>query len=212
MPQIEALSRKAVQLITELHKETRRNITISENVYRRLFGREFQRLKVCLNEAYGLKLRLVEDRLKKQLLGKEFCTVLLHGDYKIENVLFDERTWEITGVIDWDLSRRNGLPLLDLLYLILYNDSLVNRKSICRILRERVVKMNFTEFENSLIREYVSVLGMAEELLQPLVRLFWVNHISQRYRQQLLRPEAAEPVWMQDEVYAVLDVLSEEDK
>lgn len=212
LPQLEALSRKAVRLIVGLHKETRRNVVISENVYRRLFGREFQRLKACLNEAYGLKLRQVEDRLKKQLLGKEFCTVLFHGDYKIENVLFDEKNWEISGVIDWDLSRKNSLPLLDVLYLLLYKDSLTNKKSIGRILRERVIKMNFTEFENSLIREYAAELGIAEELLRPLVRMFWVNHVSQRYRQQLLCPEAAEPAWLQDEVYAVLDVLSSEDK
>lgn len=212
LPQIESLSRKAVRLITELHKETRRNITITEKAYLRLFGREFQRLKPRLNEAYGLKLRQVEERLKKQLLGKEFCTVLSHGDYKIENVLFDEKTWEINGVIDWDLSRKNSLPLLDVLYLLLYKDSLINKKSIGRILRERVIKMNFTEFENSQIRGYASELEIAEELLRSLVRMFWVNHISQRYRQQLLRGEAAEPAWMRDEVYAVLDVLSGEDK
>lgn len=205
VPRMDILVRKAAELITGFHKETRKNIILDERIYFRMFGRKISRLKPYLNEEYKEKLRHVEDRLRKQLMGKEFCAVWCHGDYKIENVLFDEKTWEISGVIDWDLSRRNGLPLLDIFYLLLYKDSLFSKKSIGQILRERALRMDFTAFERSVIYSYAAEIKIAEEFWQPLAVMFWVNHISHRYQQQLLREETAGSDWMREEVYNIID-------
>ncbi len=209
-PRMEILIQKAAELITRFHAETRKIITLDDRSYRRLFSRDFFRLRPYLNEEYKEKLLRMEKVLKKQLLDKEFCVVWRHGDYKIENVLFDEKTREISGVIDWDLSCRNGLPLLDVFYLLLYKDSLFSRKSIGRILRERALMMDFTPFELSVIRGYAAEIGIAEEFWRPLLWMFWINHIVQRYQQQLLREETADSSWMRTEVYAVLDAIIEE--
>lgn len=211
-PRMEILIRKAAELITRFHAQTRKMVTLDERPYRRLFSRDFFRLRPYLNEEYREKLLRMEEMLKKQLSGKEFYAVWRHGDYKIENVLFDEKTREISGVIDWDLSCRNSLPLLDIYYLLLYKDSLFSRKSIGRILRERALMMGFTPFEMSVIRGYAEEVKIADEFWRPLLWMFWVNHIVQRYQQQLLREETADSSWMRTEVYAVLDAIIEESK
>jgi len=205
IPRMEVLVQKAAELITRFHEETCKGIILNEAAYQRLFGREFSILKSYVNEEYKGRLGQVEEDLKRQVMGKELRVVWCHGDYKIENVLFDDRNWEVSGVIDWDLSRENGLPLLDIFYLLLYKDSLFSKKSIGRVLRERALKMDFTALERSVISAYAAQIKVSEEFWPALLVMFWVNHISRRCYQQLLVEGIANSQWIRDEVYSVID-------
>src|SRR5205085_2711913 len=55
------------------------------------------------------------------LAGMELPVVWLHGDFKVENLVVDARTSRLSGVIDWEHSEPEGLPFLDLWYLLFYN-------------------------------------------------------------------------------------------
>ncbi len=56
------------------------------------------------------------DWLPAQLPPDDGCVSLIHGDYRIDNLIFDPRAPRIRAVLDWELSTL-GHPLADLAYL-----------------------------------------------------------------------------------------------
>lgn len=198
---------KAADFITKLHQETACDIVINEANFKRLFGRDFARLMPYVNDEYRTKLTSIEKSLKKQLMGKPFKTVWFHGDFKVENVLFDTSAWQIKGIIDWDLSRQEGLPLLDILYLLMYKDGLIAGKSVTDVFQDRFLSSGLLFPEKEITGKYMRSIKIPEEFLYPLLVMFWVNHIVVRYRQQLARPSIATCEWFAKNVCDVIDVV-----
>jgi hypothetical protein len=59
---------------------------------------------------------------------------LAHGDFWLGNVLF--KGSEIAGIIDWEWPRRNGLPLVDALYMLLNSTARKNELTLPAYLRQ----------------------------------------------------------------------------
>ncbi|MTV25721.1 phosphotransferase family protein [Nitriliruptoraceae bacterium ZYF776] len=60
----------------------------------------------------------IHDRLQERMPNEdEVC--LVHGDYRLDNVLLDPGTGEVVAVVDWELSTL-GDPLVDLAVLLVY--------------------------------------------------------------------------------------------
>lgn len=57
--------------------------------------------------------------------------VVCHGDLHLDNVLFSPTDKRLTGVVDWDLGEMRGLPLTDLVYLLLAYGIEVKGQSYC---------------------------------------------------------------------------------
>ncbi len=104
----------------------------------------------------------------------------MHGDYKIENLLFDPKTLQVTGIIDWDLSRKTGLPLLDLLYLIAYNRVIREAGEIETIFLDCILPGKFSEFERAARDEYIGKTGMDAGFADILTVMFWIHHVAYR--------------------------------
>jgi len=134
-----------------------------------------------LTPEFTEKLSIIEQSIKQQLLNKPFTTVWTHGDYKIENILFNTRNWQITGLIDWDLSEEAALPLLDIFYLLMYKQYTLTQKSVANVFEERFLKMDLYPGEEKIINGYLSELGLFEELIKPLLIMFYLHHITVRY-------------------------------
>ena len=197
---------KAADFITKFHQETARDIVINDANFKRLFGREFTRLYPYLNDDYREKLARIEDKVKKAVIGKPLKTVWFHGDYKIENVLFDTKTWQIKGIIDWDLSRKVGLPLLDIFYLLAYKETLA-KKSVVDVFTERFSKQDFTAFEKEIIEKHITSLAISTEFIEPLVVMFWINHVGLRYGIRPVEDKPAKSEWINKNVYDVINVI-----
>lgn len=203
---------KAADFITKFHQETAQPITIGKVYFKRLFAREFNRLYPYLSAEYQAKLKQIEQSLKQNLLNKPFKTVWFHGDYNVENVLFDTKTWKITGIIDWDLSKDEGLPLLDILYLLTYKESLITKQSVVDIFKKRLLTFSFNTQEQEIIDEYLQSLNISDEFIKPLLVMFWLNHITQRYRQQLINYAPQQDEWMNENVYSAIDGITSRPK
>lgn len=201
------LVKKAADLIGGFHKVTSKEIRIDDDNYGRLIGHDFRVLKKFLPEDWHNLLGRVEKKIYRQVIGKVIKTVWSHGDFKIENVLFDIRKWEITGIIDWDLSKRQGLPLLDIIYLLIYKESLMTRKHITSILEGRYLGCRFNSFEEAVITEYLKVIDLDDSLIRPLMVLFWMNHLSQRCRCGLMLNLKNKTAWLQDNGYNIFSLI-----
>lgn len=104
----------------------------------------------------------------------------MHGDYKIENLMFDPGSLQVSGVIDWDLSRKTGLPLLDLLYLIAYNRVIREGREIEEIFLDCILPGKLSEFERAAHDEYIGKTGMDAGVADILTAMFWIYHVAFR--------------------------------
>lgn len=203
---------KAADFITRFHHHTVRPCRMDERCFRRLIGRGCMRLASCLDGGRHTRLDGLRRQLRERLIGQDIPLVWSHGDFKLENVLFDLRDDRITGIIDWDLSRRAGLPLLDLLYLLVYGTALREGRSMAEVFREKCRSLQFTANEQRLITAYEGALGLSPRLRAPLVTAAWVEHVSCRSREMLEGKSAKcadRAAWLQENVYAVIDSFGE---
>lgn len=204
---IEYLTIKAAEFITEFQKETAKSIFIDRFTFERLIGNDFRMLHSYIIDNYYKKLIDLQEKLYQQLLGKSLLIVWSHGDFKIENVLFDSETWQIKGVIDWDLSIKDGLPLLDILFLLIYKTRLQTGKDVACLFKDKFLRFDFTPYEEKIISKYLKTIGLSEEMMKPLVVLFWINHLTHRCQQAFVEDLPSKKKWLSRNVYEIIDEI-----
>jgi len=182
IPRFEELARGAVAALTAFHASTIRDVTVDDLWFDALFGEPLRRVEAQLGPESAPGLDSVRRELRTRLAGRTVRTVWTHGDYKIENVLFDPRSLAVRGVIDWDLSERHGLPLLDLLYLIAYNRIITQQQTIDRIVLDTILPPSFTPEEDRLYSGYAGALGLSSDHLPALHAMFWIHHMAYRVK------------------------------
>jgi aminoglycoside phosphotransferase (APT) family kinase protein len=84
--------------------EARRTVTLT-----RLPGRQGQEL---IDEGAGDAMLQATGRTLRALHADPEAPTWTHGDYGPQNLLYDEATPDVTGVLDWEFARR-GLPISD---------------------------------------------------------------------------------------------------
>jgi aminoglycoside phosphotransferase (APT) family kinase protein len=128
--------------------------------------------------------------------------VWTHGDFKIENLLIATETRRICGLIDWDLSEDPGLPLVDLLYFLVFNRMLLGSQKSGDVLVGELLPGSFTPDETTLIEEYSRRLGLPGQHVFPLVAMFWIHHITRRLGPG--NPDSNYPEWVHANVARIL--------
>lgn len=177
---LDELTDQAVDFIARFHSETRSAATITEPVYARLFGDLFRRAS-AQNAPVALELAALEAAVRAVVMGMTLPIVWLHGDFKIENLIFDDATRELLGVIDWEHSDEYGLPLLDPLYLLLYNRMLRESVDLLSALGSLVVA-GPRENEREVFAHYASQMPVSVPAQRILQAMFFVHHIGVRYK------------------------------
>jgi hypothetical protein len=179
-PWLYEITQRAAQLLCTFHAETARSQIIDDAVFTRLFSHPLQ----CCIDKLGATIKdsvgPIEAILREQVCGRRMPGVWTHGDYKIENVLIDRHTLAIRGVIDWDLSQPEGLPLLDLLYLIAYNRVIREGKTIADFFLDHILPKRFSPFEESVYHAYIWGIDIDSVIIDALHIMFWVHHVAYR--------------------------------
>ncbi len=181
------ITQKAASLLIELHRQTSVEEEINDESFKRLVAPCFEKLEKYIQREEKEFLKNILGFVENKLLGKKITTVYMHGDYKIENLLIDEKSLDINGIIDWDLARQGGLPLLDLFYLIAYNDMLHTGRSISKVFIEKIFARKYDDFECSLFQEYLKNIPISKELVSSLAIMFWLHHVSYRFDPEIER-------------------------
>ncbi|HTS17294.1 MAG TPA: methyltransferase domain-containing protein [Verrucomicrobiae bacterium] len=107
-----AILRQAAEFITEFHRKTSVEHTGSDEWLQQNFD-----WLVDYVATLGPDIAELKTQIRHDLLGSRVLTVTAHGDFSLQNLLFDPRSQRLTGVVDWDLTDTNGWPGRDLLHL-----------------------------------------------------------------------------------------------
>lgn len=175
--QVYAMVRPA---LLSFYLDAGRDTIIDEPVFQSLVGESLAMLKShAINRDDMKKIRALEHALQDIMLNARLRLPLVHGDFKIENMLF--RSGRLTGIIDWDLSMFSGLPYLDLLYLYGYSfhhSPLTNGRGIMHFILKGLMHRDFGPVLQEWYDDYSSTLKLPALWNELSVVLFWLHYVT----------------------------------
>jgi SAM-dependent methyltransferase len=177
---LDEITWRALQVLIDFHRETSREVALDVDFFGTLFSNPLHRVVEKLGPSVASSIHRIEGILRTAVLGKLFKLVWMHGDFKIENLMIDPKDLRISGIIDWDLSQREGLPFLDFLYLIAYNRVIREGKEIEEIFLDYIIPHKLSKFERAARDEYLSAVGVDGEFVEILMAMFWIYHVAFR--------------------------------
>ncbi|MES9968523.1 MAG: phosphotransferase family protein [Candidatus Thiodiazotropha sp.] len=119
-----ALSELLVDTLTRLHLVDVDAVGLSglgkyDGFLERQISGWFRRGERVLNEVQMQKLVSVRDWLSANLPEQAASGTLVHNDFKLDNMLVDPQSLEISGLVDWDICTF-GDPIYELMILLAY--------------------------------------------------------------------------------------------
>ena len=152
----------AIEIITGLHHTTVSNTIISEGVYNELIGTLIEKLEKNLHPSFSERIQWLPAYFKQSFLNKSIPLVFNHGDYKLENILVKKEDCSLVGVIDWDLSVENGMPLVDIIHLLAYEKHVESNQPIDEVIMKYWVpgQQSLEQKECNLVDQYMSGLNI----------------------------------------------------
>jgi SAM-dependent methyltransferase len=181
VPHLAQLTHNALEFLIRFNHITARATTITREVYARLIGHITQRVADTYPET-RVVMEAIDHHIRAAVINESIASVWLHGDYKLENLIFDRNTLEIAGIIDWEHSCQDSLPWLDLLYLIAYNRIMTEERDFFDVYRTVILDGAFSKHELPLVNAYAEALPVPAHMRIVLTALFLLHHIGFRYK------------------------------
>ena len=133
----DAVRAEAITAIAQLHESSCRVQRCETEDIDTLFGTPAQRL---MDAAPMAHLRKPLDEFLKAIhaafVGRDIARVLAHGDCKIANFLHDG-AFHVRGLVDWDRAAIDGLPGVDVVHYLAFDDMLAGQGTIAETLFAR---------------------------------------------------------------------------
>jgi serine/threonine protein kinase len=180
--------RQIVETLFKLHLST---MYQGSNIHLIKFLNECKfRLEHFLDKKHSNIFKNIYIHLMDIIKNKKIIYVLEHGDFKIENILYDKNK-KMLAIIDWDLARIEGIPFLDLLFFNYYNQYLKNSEnySIMDFLFYMIDEKGFYNlfYHNPLYKKYTEKYKEFPDI--HYLFLFWLHAVSFRYYSPILEQE-----------------------
>lgn len=192
---------KAVDLIIDLHQKTAKRCIVDDAIFERFF---LCHLK-SFAHTYGKNgLEPIFAYLKKNIYHKGIPLILQHGDFKLENILIDPESAAINGIIDWELSEREGLPLLDLLHLLVSRRRVLEGKSLMDCFTNIFLSCKFDKVEEESINKYLKILSINKDIIYVWIIMYWLHHITKRIKEDIIKRY---PLWVEANVIKPLKII-----
>jgi aminoglycoside phosphotransferase (APT) family kinase protein len=192
--------KQALELITDLHVATARSHVLSEEWFQQTVEPALSNVERCELEDEGRRaIDWLRSATREHLLGERLPIVRSHGDFTAGNCLYDS-CGRLSGVVDWELSSGDALPLLDLLQCVdlpieYTRDGRWQRAELVFDAVERTGPL----FDAPEIVDYMRRLGVPKDLLRALLLLYWIDHVGAR-----VLARRADAAWFQRRVKAPL--------
>ncbi len=175
-----AYAAQAADILAELHLKTRERTALDEAAFIRLFAEPLAGVRSYVDRDTASVLDELENGLRQKTLGKPIDLVMVHGDFKITNLLQD-REKRLRGLFDWDMSRPLGLPGVDLVIYKGFDASLEKGRPYTQAIYEAG-----RAAEDPDVRRYREVMGVDDfwwnvQSLMALVHYF-LHHSGEEKR------------------------------
>ena len=172
----------AVDWLIRLHKETRTetigHIRQMKDIVRQTFTELVERIR---NESDAMLLTGIQQKILENYNRIITNTVCMHGDFKIENMIFSTDMKKINGVFDWDLSRAHGLPVVDLYYFIVYSAFIRNPSiTISELFCKKFIGGSLDDHEQQWLDSYNRAMDIDPDQQIFFMVLAWLTHIVHR--------------------------------
>ena len=132
---------------------------------------------------------LVARAVQRRGIDRDWMTVWQHGDFKLENLILNPKSLAIVAVIDWELSRERGLPLLDLLYLIVYDRNVTLGLALEDIYLAEILTWKFTQTDEKLVNEYLTRFGLNVDDSKMWAAIYLIHDIGIRRHYSISNPQ-----------------------
>lgn len=151
--------------------------------------------------AYRNSLCVAGDALLEWHLTTRMPGDISHGDLWLGNVLFSGDT--LTGIVDWEWARTDGLRLADVLHLIFMSYSASRGTSIAYHLRQFWIG-NTEDWElKTRLANLAARFGMDMNDLKFMTLLVWFDHL----RQNAIRGTPSASSWTEDLIRRTTPVI-----
>jgi hypothetical protein len=135
-------------------------------------------------ERYPLACGQLDD-LRRALLSSlgsgPRSAVWSHGDFKLENLVFDRSSRKVQAVIDWELAADTGLPMVDLLYLLAYREVTLGRCEDVLEVLELADPSAWSQLSTRYLDRYMAEFAITEREANESLALALLHHVGARY-------------------------------
>lgn len=180
----------AADVLCEWQKKQAVHTTIDSRLFEQFWEIPLRPLQDMLEaNDKGVIYKECIDALKDKTLGIRLPLVPIHGDFWLNNILFDPENYRITGILDWDESSSQGLPLLDLFHLLYWRThylyDLHSRWTLFQTL-----KRNFPGKSGKILREYCVKLNIPLSQLSNLFCRYWMGEAARKIEEFMTSKES----------------------
>jgi Ser/Thr protein kinase RdoA (MazF antagonist) len=195
-------------MITSFHAATARRDTVDADMIHRWIEQPVEKISRVVSQLPGgrpliPKADRLADHLTDVIYGQAITLSWVHGDFVPGNILVSPKTFQVTGIVDWELSHPNELPQMDIYQWILASRREVQKTEFGHLVRGLIDQKTFTADECRLIDLNRAHLPGGTLDFHSMLLLFWLEHIhanltkSTRYDRHW--------VWIYRNIVPVLD-------
>jgi aminoglycoside phosphotransferase (APT) family kinase protein len=181
------LQELAADAIGSLHERTGVPAVAGVTCVDRWLAEPVRRAGRAALACHGTKGRLELSRLtadvRTALIGRRLRVSWVHGDFWLGNVLVDRDGSTVTGVVDWDAAGNHELPVLDLLHLVVYTRTLLERRELGGVVRDLVEGEGWTARELALLRSCDFQFDRDADYARASLLLCWLRHVASNLAQ-----------------------------
>jgi aminoglycoside phosphotransferase (APT) family kinase protein len=195
---------QALDAIVGMHRASRAAACVDEEVFSQHLGLALDEITAALADPVEhATLDRLRARLWTDLRERQLPMVSAHGDFTGENCLYDDRG-RLSGIIDWELFKPAGFPVLDLLQCMDIPGEADSRESWlrCELVFDAVQRRGAVH-DSPVLHRYVDELGVPSGLLPALLLAYWVDHVGAR-----IAARGTDRAWMNKRVHGPLRRLA----
>lgn len=176
---------QAVDFLIELHTRTGKQCEATEIWLAHHFDRHVETISILAPELKTLTIECHRDLLRTPLLS-----VVSHGDFSLQNLLFAPKTNQLVGVIDWDLADVDGWPLVDMLHLFVAAEYETREVTTNAALLSVLKKLHKGGFERILWEKYLTCVPIEPAQRVWAVAAYLLSNIANKheYGNQMVDP------------------------
>jgi phosphotransferase family enzyme/methyltransferase family protein len=191
------VAESALHFLIDLHQSTSKPTEIHRELFDDLLQAPVAGVEETIREFEpGFELKPLVEALWRVFGGRQIPLVRTHGDFWPGNILVSTEG-QLSGVLDWGLSMKQGWPMLDLLHLIAFQHKWRATWLFGSVTTKTLMRRRLTAWEHKMVAAYCAALSLEDSLWPAFVSLYWLHHASQArndFGEQWLRRNVIKPL------------------